>query len=202
MVCVPSWRGFVVQLGLPRGAMSPLQPASPVAARILSGAKAQQGNFYDASYLPINYPNGDVPNGGACSDVIVRALRNAGFDLQTLMHADMTAHFDLYPHTWKLPAPNTNIDHRRVPNQKVFFKRFGQTLPLEVSRRTLKTWQPGDIVQWNTGRNWHTGIVSDTRNARGEPFVIHNGSVCVEDDCLTRWKITGHFRVTTAMIRN
>ena len=189
---------FRVELA-PRGAMAPLVPKSPVAAQILAGAKAQIGTTYDASYQTISYPMGDVEaNRGACTDVVIRALRHAGFDLQKRVHLDMNAHWKLYPKKWGLSAPNANIDHRRVPNQMVYFARFGRALPLETSGENLKNWQPGDIIYWDTGNGdntrLHTGIVSDTRDARGLPFVIHNGSVCLEDDALDRWKIIGHFR--------
>ena len=182
-----------------RGSFAPLKPQSPLAAKILAGAKAQIGTRYDASYREISYPMGDVDSSrGACTDVVIRALRAAGYDLQKRVHDDMTARWKDYPKTWGLSAPNANIDHRRVPNQMVYFRRYGQVLPFDASGQNLKTWQPGDIVYWNTGgagnTRLHTGIVSDTRDGRGLPFVIHNGSVCVEDDALDRWKIIGHFR--------
>ena len=179
--------------------LPPLQPQSPVAAQILAGAKAQVGTRYDASYQTISYPMGDVEaNRGACTDVVIRALRSAGFDLQKRIHLDMKARWNAYPNKWGLEAPNPNIDHRRVPNQMVYFRRYAQVLPLQTSGPNLKTWQVGDIVYWNTGNTGntrlHTGIVSDTRDARGLPYVIHNGSVCLEEDALDRWKIIGHFR--------
>lgn len=182
-----------------RGAMVPLVPQSPVAARILAGAKAQIGTRYDASYREIAYPMGDVNSSrGACTDVVIRALRSAGYDLQQRVHQDMLARWNAYPKTWGLSAPNANIDHRRVPNQMVYFRRYGRALPLDASGQNLQSWQPGDIVYWNTGNasntRLHTGIVSDTRDARGLPFVVHNGSVCLEDDALDRWPIIGHFR--------
>ncbi len=171
------------------------------AAKIVAGAKAQNGTWYDASYRTISYPNGDfsdAKNGrkiGACSDVVVRALRFAGLDLQRLMHDDMTRHFALYPQLWDLNAPNASIDHRRVPNQMTFFRRFGQTLPTSFNSSTRSSWRPGDIVCWDTGNGrTHTGVLSDGIDVNGVPLVIHNNGVCREDDCLTRWKIIGHFR--------
>jgi uncharacterized protein YijF (DUF1287 family) len=183
----------------PHGAMPPLPVKSPVAAKILADAKTQIGTLYDASYRTIAYPMGDVETGkGACTDVVIRSLRAAGYDLQSLVHEDMKAHWQSYPKTWHLSAPNPNIDHRRVPNQMAYLRRHAVALPLSTVGSDLQTWQPGDIVYWNTGNTnntrLHTGIVSDTRNEKGEPFVIHNGSVCVEDDALTRWRIIGHFR--------
>ncbi len=183
----------------PRRNQTPLKPQSATAAKILAGAKSQIGTHYDASYQTIAYPMGDVAaSKGACTDVVIRALRNAGFDLQKRIHDDMTARFNAYPKTWGLDAPNPNIDHRRVPNQIVYFAKYGRELPLSTSRENLKSWQVGDIVYWNTGNadntRLHTGIVSDTRDWRGLPYVIHNGSICIEDDALDRWPIIGHFR--------
>ena len=183
----------------PRRNLAPLQPQSATAAKILAGARAQIGTRYDASYQTISYPMGDVAaSRGACTDVVIRALRAADFDLQKRVHEDMLAHFDDYPKTWGLDAPNANIDHRRVPNQMVYFAKYGRALPLVTSGQALKSWQVGDIVYWNTGSSGntrlHTGIVADTRDWRGLPYVIHNGSICIEDDALDRWPIIGHFR--------
>jgi uncharacterized protein YijF (DUF1287 family) len=167
-----------------------------VAAKIVAGAKAQIGTRYDANYETISYPGGDVDSSkGACTDVIIRALREVKIDLQQLMHEDMAENFSVYPHQWGLSKPDKNIDHRRVPNQMKFFARFGQTLTTAVNASTLKSWQPGDFVYWDMGNGLqHTGIVSDGLNPNGVPLVIHNGWICVEDDSLTRWKIIGHFR--------
>src|SRR5262245_10506947 len=77
---------------------------------------------YDGSYRRIAYPNGDVPDSiGVCTDLVIRAYRGVGLDLQQLVHEDMRDNFDLYPTIWGLRAPDTNIDHRRVPNLQKFF---------------------------------------------------------------------------------
>ena len=167
-----------------------------LAARIVAAAKAQQGTIYSAAYADISYPGGDVQaNKGACSDVVVRALRGAGYDLQKLMHDDISKNWKAYPTHWNLSKPDPNIDHRRVPNQMIFFARHGAQLTNNVSESTRKQWQPGDIVCWKTGpQRWHTGVLSDGMNRRGWPLVVHNGSLCVEADCLTRWPIIGHYR--------
>ena len=167
-----------------------------VAAKIVRGAKSQYGTLYDASFQQIAFPNGDVaPSRGACSDVIVRAIRAAGFDMQKLMHDDMTRNFGLYPPKWNLNAPNTDIDHRRVPNQMTFFRRFGKTLPITFGSSTRSSWQPGDIVIWNSGNGrTHTGVVSDGVSPLDVPLIIHNNQICREEDVLFRWKIIGHFR--------
>ncbi|PLX23975.1 MAG: DUF1287 domain-containing protein, partial [Salinivirgaceae bacterium] len=82
--------------------------------------------IYDPSYFNITYPNGDVPaHKGVCTDVIIRAYRKFGVDLQKLIHEDMVANFSIYPNKWGLTQTDKNIDHRRVPNQMKFFERFG-----------------------------------------------------------------------------
>jgi hypothetical protein len=193
-LCVWLW-----QRPMPNGEMPPLIPRTRTAALILAGAKSQIGDAYDANYRTIAFPGGDVkPGRGACTDVVVRALRKGGYDLQALMHADMKQNFGAYPRNWGLTKPNTDIDHRRVPNQMTFLRRHGRELSPSVRGAALKQWQPGDVVYWNSSgtlrQMLHTGIVSNRRNARGIPFVIHNGWQCVEQDDLTRWPIIGHFR--------
>ncbi len=180
----------------PNPTLPPAVALTPLQARIIAGAKAQIGNGYNASYCPISYPNGDPPAGqGACTDVVVRSLRAGGYDLQSLIHEDMARHWDLYPHRWGLPGPDSNIDHRRVPNLAVFFTRHGQILPIVVTPRTLPTWQPGDVVVWKMpGGGDHCGIISDRRDLQGIPLVIHNLSPCREQDALTQWTIAGHYR--------
>lgn len=173
-------------------------PALPraVAGKIVAAARAQIGAGYDPVYQAIPYPNGDVPRDrGVCTDVVVRALRAAGFDLQRLIHEDMRRNFGLYPRRWGLRRPDPSIDHRRVPNQIVFFRRHGSELTRVVSARTLSAWRPGDIVCWklDNGRD-HTGVLSDATGAGGAPLVIHNLGRCAEQDCLRAWQITGHFR--------
>src|SRR5687768_9589025 len=88
------------------------------AQSIIDGALAQLGTKYTTGYFSIDYPNGDLPpDQGVCTDVVVRALRTAGYDLQKLMHEDMKANFGKYPKRYGLSKPDPNIDHRRVPNQ-------------------------------------------------------------------------------------
>ncbi|MEW5922314.1 MAG: DUF1287 domain-containing protein [Bacillota bacterium] len=164
---------------------------------ILLGARREvkNGTRYDASYAVISYPGGDVsPDYGACTDVVVRAFRNAGIDLQQLIHEDMKENFHLYPQRWGLSRPDPNIDHRRVPNQMRFFEHHGIPLTLEVEEN-LDQWQWGDVVYWKfpDGRD-HCGIISDRTRRDGVPLVIHNAGLTREEDCLLRWEITGHFR--------
>lgn len=164
---------------------------------ILLGARREAVNkiSYDAAYVALSYPGGDVsPERGACTDVIIRALRYAGYDLQQLIHEDMEENFSLYPQQWGLEGPDSNIDHRRVPNQAFFFTRYGLPLTLEVEGH-LDEWQWGDVVYWRfaNGRD-HCGIISDRTRSDGLPLVIHNAGQAKEEDCLLRWEITGHFR--------
>ena len=169
------------------------------ARAIVQASKAQIGTRYDASFQLLSYPMGDVAsNRGACTDVIVRSLRAVGFDLQREIHRDMKARFASYPQKWGEKAPNASIDHRRVPNQIAFLKRHArvQVLDTRADSQTWRNWQPGDLVYWNSGGGrLHTGIVSDGVDASGQPFVIHNGSVCMEDLALVRWPIIAHFRL-------
>ena len=163
--------------------------ASTKAQRVVQAARAQIGDVYRADYVAIKYPNGDVPRGtGACTDVVVRALRAANVDLQRLVHEDMRANFRAYPKRWGLRGTDKNIDHRRVPNLQTFWRRQGATV-------TGVNFRTGDIVTWMlpNGRD-HCGVVTDTKGASGNLTVVHNLGRCVEEDCLREWKITGHYR--------
>ena len=172
----------------------------PVTAadRIVHGARKEvlRGVVYDASYQALDYPGGDVPKDrGSCTEVVIRALREAGYDLQELMHQDMRRRFSAYPKRYGLRRPDRNIDHRRCANQIVFFRRYGRGLPRGTAGDAARTWQPGDIVYVRLpGGLLHTGICTNRRNARGLPFVIHNMSRAVEEDVLERCEIVGHFR--------
>lgn len=194
----PTSRGWETFLAreLNRPVTRPLAPHDAIAAKIVKAAHAQEGDDYDASYVTISYPGGDVPAGsGACTDVVVRALRGAGVDLQQLIHEDVEAHFARYPAAWNLGHADANIDQRRVPNQMAFFQSHGLSLPLATTGKALATWQPGDIVDWKPGpKMWHTGIISDHATLDGLPLVIHNGYRCTEQNVLTAWPIIGHFR--------
>lgn len=155
------------------------------------------GTGYDPQYYRIAYPGGDVPRDcGVCTDVVIRAYRHAGIDLQKLIHEDMEKAWSSYPRYKGLEAPDTNIDHRRVPNQAWFFKRHG--LSLTTSATDPKDWQPGDVVEWRlVGGLDHTGMLTDKLDKDGFPYVIHNiGQGPQEEDVLRTWswKLTGHFR--------
>ena len=179
------------------------QPVRPISqttrAKIVAGARAQLGIGYDPAYVKLAYPGGDVAkNTGVCTEVVIRALRTVGRDLQVLIHEDMARNFPLYPSRkkWGLKRPDKNIDHRRVLNQMVFFRRFGTELTKVVSNKTLPQWQPGDIVCWdlNGHGQTHTGILTEKKSSAGWPFVVHNLGSCREENVLGAWKIIGHFR--------
>lgn len=150
---------------------------------------------YDPAYFRIDYPNGDVPaNKGVCTDVVIRAYRKLGIDLQKEVHEDMKANFSKYPKIWGLKSTDRNIDHRRVPNLMTFFTRHGTTLKISENP---DDYQPGDIVCWNlSGGQTHIGIVSKKKSMFGKrPLIIHNiGSGQVLEDCLFSYKIIGHYR--------
>ena len=149
---------------------------------------------YDPSYFSIDYPNGDVPsNKGVCTDVVIRAYRKLGIDLQKEVHEDMTQNFELYPKIWGLSRTDKNIDHRRVPNLMKFFDRYGKTKPITDS---AENYSPGDIVCWNLGGGTtHIGLVVNRKSANNQRYLIaHNiGGGQVLADCLFDYKIIGHY---------
>lgn len=150
---------------------------------------------YDPGYFSIDYPNGDVPSDkGVCTDVIIRAYRKIGIDLQKEVHQDMKANFAAYPKIWGLRSTDKNIDHRRVPNLMTFFKRKGAEKA--ISDRP-EDYLPGDIVCWNLGGSLtHIGIVVNKRSSDGKRnLIVHNiGRGQVLEDCLFSFKIIGHYR--------
>lgn len=153
---------------------------------------------YDPSYARIAYPMGDVAaDRGVCADVVVRALRALGVDLQQLVHEDMTAAFEAYPKLWGLTRPDPNIDHRRVPNLETYFTRRGARLPPSLD---AAEYLPGDIVAWNLrgDKGWlpHIGVVTERIGPAGRPMVVHNiGAGPKLEDVLFDWPITGRYRL-------
>jgi uncharacterized protein len=150
---------------------------------------------YDPTYYKISYPNGDVPaNKGVCTDVVIRAYRKLGIDLQKEVHEDMRANFSLYPKKWGLKRPDKNIDHRRVPNLMTFFTRYGTVL--KISEKP-ELYQPGDVVCWDLGGGvTHIGLVVKRKSADGKRrMIVHNiGAGQVLEDCLFSYSIIGHYR--------
>ena len=150
---------------------------------------------YDASYVKLDYPNGDVPKEtGVCADVVVRAFRSSGIDLQKELHEDMSRSFSKYPNKWKTRKPDSNIDHRRVPNLMTWFNRKGKELPITKSNLDF---QPGDVVAWELdGGLTHIGLVSKIKVEGSERYaIVHNiGAGARLEDVLFQWKIIGHYR--------
>ncbi len=159
-------------------------------------ALTKQKVIYDPAYFSIPYPNGDVPVGkGVCTDVVIRAYRTGlAIDLQKEVHLDMKPNFKLYPKNWGRKTTDRNIDHRRVYNLMVFFKRKGTVKPLTKNPDDYK---PGDIVCWNlSGGISHIGIVVNKKSTDGKRYlIVHNiGGGQVIEDCLFAWKIIGHYQ--------
>lgn len=150
---------------------------------------------YDPRYFSIEYPNGDVPrNKGVCTDVVIRAYRKVGIDLQKRVHEDMVKNFSKYPNSWGLKRTDTNIDHRRVPNLQAFFTRYGHKLAVTGNPQDYKT---GDIVTWVIqGKLPHIGIVSHVKTQDNRrSMIVHNvGAGQVLEDFLFEYPITGHYR--------
>lgn len=188
---------LVQLLCLPLAADTARDASADLSPRIMQGARAQIGvtTSYDPSYVKLAYPGGDVPlRTGVCTDVVVRAVRAAGLDLQKEVHEDMTENFSAYPRTWGLKRPDKNIDHRRVPNLMRYFERKHLSLP--STDTTPAAYQPGDIVAWRLDSGpLHIGVVSDKRSG-SVPLVIHNiGAGAQEENVLFAYKIIGHYRL-------
>lgn len=139
---------------------------------------------YKSKYYRTGYPDDGF---GVCTDVIAFGLRGAGYDLMELVDADIRANKKMY----QLDVVDKNIDFRRVNNLRIFFERNAKSLTTDLT--DIKEWQGGDIIVFKT----HIGVVSDKRNWRGIPFIIHNGGFHFEEDILEyRTDIVGHFRMS------
>src|ERR1051325_2468127 len=176
---------------------TPAPEVAPGIREIVASARAQTRvtTSYDPSYVGITFPGGDVPaRTGACADVVVRAFRAAGIDLQRDVHMDMLRAFSAYPHRWGLRRPDPNIDHRRVPNLMVYFRRAGKAVAVTTQPRDY--WS-GDVGAWDLGGGvMHSGLVSDAADsATGRHWVVHNiGAGARLEDVLFRWRVIGHYR--------
>lgn len=170
---------------------------SPTIKQVIEASIEQTGYTfrYDPSYAKIDYPNGDVPpDRGVCSDVVIRAFRKVGVDLQKEIHLDMKRNFAAYPKKWGLTRPDTNIDHRRVPNLMTYFSRRNKSLPISS---IAKDYLPGDVVAWDLGGGvTHIGIVTDRKIGQSKNFqIVHNiGAGAKLEDVLFAWRIIGHYR--------
>ncbi len=155
---------------------------------------------YVPEYVTIKYPNGDVPsNTGVCTDLVIRAYRGVGIDLQKEVHEDMIKRFKDYPQLWKLKKPDTNIDHRRVPNLMVFFKNKNASLKVSDNPADYK---PGDLVTWNLQNKnsmsgiTHIGVITNKKSTDGRRWLVaHNiGGGNTLEDMLFSYTIIGHYR--------
>jgi len=160
---------------------------------LAGAAEAQVGVtlLYDPAYVRLDYPGGDVPRDrGVCSDVVVRSFRAIAVDLQVELHEDMNGAFAAYPRNWGLRRPDSNIDHRRVPNLMTWFTRRGKAVPARA------TFEPGDVVAWRLPNGLHhIGVVSRQRSASGVPLMVHNiGQGARIEDVLQAFEIIGHYR--------
>lgn len=175
----------------------PNMPQQPPAPPWVAAARRQIGitRLYDPAYVELAYPGGDVPGDrGVCTDVVIRALRTQGLDLQQAIHEDMRRNFAAYPPLWGLKRANRSIDHRRVPNQMRWFERQGWAQPIGTAPAGYRA---GDIVAWKLAGSGllHIGIVSDRRTAAGVPLILHNiGRGTQEEDLLFRHTVIGHYR--------
>ena len=159
---------------------------------ILLGARAEAER--KPEYKSVYYEGGYPPDTeGVCTDVIWRALRDAGYSLKDMVDKDIALNTSEYKRTNGKPDPN--IDFRRVPNLRVYFEK--NQISLTTNLRKIEEWQPGDIVVF--GKK-HIGIISDKRNKKGIPYLIHNvGQAHMEKDVLEWYNeinpIVGHYRI-------
>jgi uncharacterized protein YijF (DUF1287 family) len=170
---------------------------SPVVRRVVEAAieQTEYTLYYDPAYVGLDYPGGDVPQErGVCSDVVVRAFRRGGVDLQKEVHEDMNRSFSAYPKKWGLKKADANIDHRRVANLMTYFERKKKALALSTS---AKDYLPGDVVAWELNDGLlHIGIVTNVLSEATTGYqIVHNiGAGARVEDALFSWKIIGHYR--------
>jgi uncharacterized protein len=189
-------RGFLILLCV---WSAPAFSTAQTTAEALSNAALELTKhkvIYDPSYFSIGYPNGDVPaDRGVCTDVVIRAYRKVGIDLQQRVHEDMKSNLQVYPKKWGLAKTDRNIDHRRVPNLMTFFSRHGQSLAVSAAASDYKA---GDIVTWDLGGGvTHIGLVVNqpSPSDKSRLMIVHNiGAGQVLDDVLFNYPITGHYR--------
>ena len=156
---------------------------------VLDGVKnyVARNPKYKSKYYETGYPNDEY---GVCTDVVTFGLNNAGYDLMTLVNEDIKNNIDSY----NIEVIDKNIDFRRVKNLKIYFERNAISLTTDVSK--IEEWQGGDIIIFEN----HIGVISDSRNKNGVPFVIHHANPFqkyYEEDILeTRNDIVGHYRIS------
>ncbi len=177
-------------IGQPSGSESSFRKKLSLQAISLTRTKV----VYNPAYVSMPYPMGDVPpNTGVCTDVVIRAYRKLGIDLQKEVHLDMEKNFDAYPKIWGRTTTDKNIDHRRVPNLMKYFSRKGKILALS---NNPAHYHPGEIVCWEISNGvTHIGLLIEQKSKDGKRnLVVHNiGNGQVIEDCLFDFKIIGHY---------
>lgn len=161
---------------------------------IMNGARRDA--LLHPKYVDEYYEGGYPPFWkGVCTDLVWRAFKHAGYDLKSMVDADIAARPWAYGN---VEAADPNIDFRRVANLRVFFQTYGQSLTTDI--HDIAQWQPGDIVVF--GSDAHIGIISEYRNKDGVAFVIHNGGANTdrEEDALDHDTVTGHYRFDASQI--
>ena len=142
---------------------------------------------YKSKYYATGYPNDEY---GVCTDVVAFGLKGAGYDLMNLVNEHIKTNRNLYD----IDVIDKNIDFRRVQNLKVYLDNNAIALTNDINK--IKEWQGGDIVVFKN----HIGIVSDKRNKKGVPFIIHHANPYqryYEEDILEyRTNIIGHYRIS------
>ena len=144
---------------------------------------------YQSKYYNTGYPNDDY---GVCTDVVGFGLKDAGYNLMELVNEDIIAHKDRY----NIKSIDKNIDFRRVRNLNVYLKNNHISLTTDLSK--IAEWQGGDIIVFKD----HIGIISDKRNKKGIPFLIHHANpmqINYEEDILELYNkdyIIGHYRIS------
>lgn len=151
---------------------------------------------YDPGYFVIAYPNGDIPeNKGICTDVLIRAYRKVGIDLQKEIHEDMVSNIKRYTKVFrKAPKPDTNMDHRKVENMMTFFEYHAIKGPITSNPRDFV---PGDIVCWDLGKGIrHIGLVSNVKQPKTDRYMVVNniGKGQTLSDILFAFKMVGHYQ--------
>ena len=188
---------LMILTGLPTATFSQAKNEHSFATELARAAmeRTTHSVTYDGSYRRIPYPMGDVPDEfGVCTDVVIRSYRALGIDLQQLVHEDMQADFSAYPNNWGLQKPDSNIDHRRVPNLQTFMTRHGTTLPVTLKEQDYKA---GDLVTWTIANHLpHIGIVTAQKvPGTNRSMIVHNiGEGPKQEDILFAFPITGHYR--------
>ncbi|MBD3363292.1 DUF1287 domain-containing protein [Candidatus Dojkabacteria bacterium] len=165
---------------------------------------ARERTSADVTYIDAYYSENEgkpLESEGVCTDLFWRAMEGAGFDFQEILYSDMKLEVSDYPlHIWNTNQVDKNIDFRRVPNIEAYLKKYANNLTIEIEEcnfESISEWQPGDIVIFKLdgkGPADHIAIISNKRNNRGIPFLIHNWGIgTVEDD---NWfgEIVGHYR--------